>query len=236
MRPDHVTFFHTAIGLAAGAMVGFGSRGWLYVAFGLFELRMILDCYDGVLARAKKLSSARGRALDELGDAIAYMALVTGMAVRTFREGSAPLAIAIFFLMGSLGAMAAHGCDFYKRRLTALLRGEPNAVAAELARKKALVASGTSRWLDRFGVWFDGWQFRLFEPSVKQSEPAPSHVTMPKLVLAVSLLSWDNALAILHVGVLTAHVVVACAIAVGYGLVLGTTTILLARRVLGGRA
>jgi hypothetical protein len=119
--------------------------------------------------------------------------------------------------------------------LTALLRGEPDAVAAELARKKALVASGKSRWLDRFGVWFDGWQVRLFEPRVKKSEPSRDDPAMPKLVLLVSLLSWDNALALLHLGVLGSRILEACAIAVGYGLVLGTTTIVLSRRVLGGR-
>ncbi len=235
VRPDHVTFLHTAIGIAGGVLVAVAPRPWLIAAFVMFELRMILDCYDGVLARAKNMSSPRGRALDELGDGVAYMALVTGMAVRTFREGHVPLAIALFFVMGSLGAMSAHGCDYYKRRISAVLKGEPDAVAAELARKREIVASGKSRWLDRFGVWFDGWQIRLFEPSERRGEPDPTHPTMPKLVLAIALMSWDNALAILHVGVLADRVVTACAICVGWGFVLGTTTILLARRVLGGK-
>jgi phosphatidylglycerophosphate synthase len=235
LRPNHVTLIHTLVGVGASVLVAFGSGVELVVAFFLLELRMVLDCYDGVLARHKQLSSPRGRALDELGDGVAYLAFVSAMSIRAAREIDIPVALGLFVVMMVLGALSAHGCDFFKRRLTGLLRGEPDAVAAELARKKALVARGESRWLDRFGVWFDGWQVRLFEPSKKDAEPSASHPVMWKLVLAVSLLSWDNALALLHVGVLTSRIFEACAIAIGYGLVLGTTTILLSRRVLGGR-
>ena len=39
---------------------------WLVLAFFLCEVRMILDCFDGVLARARGTSSPFGRALDEI--------------------------------------------------------------------------------------------------------------------------------------------------------------------------
>ena len=54
--------------------------------------------------------------------------------------------------------------------------------------------------------------------------------------MAADLAAQDPFEALLHVGVLSSRILEACAIAVGYGLVLGTTTILVSRRVLGGRA
>src|SRR6188472_389351 len=52
LTPNHVTYVHIIAGLAASALVAFTEgRSWLLLAFVLCEARMILDCFDGVLAR-----------------------------------------------------------------------------------------------------------------------------------------------------------------------------------------
>lgn len=229
VTPDHVTVGHTVAGIAAAALVTSGAHPLL--AFALLELRMILDCYDGVLARAKGLSSPRGRALDELGDAIAYVALVAGIAVRVHRA-QPDYALGLAAALLAIGGFAAHAHDFYKRRLTSALRGAPDAVAAELEAKRALVAAGRADALTRFGVCFDAWQVRLFDarsaPERLRARAATRSVRA--LRVAVSLLAWDNALAILNVGVLFDRVLVASIAAIAFGAFMLLVTFVCAHR------
>jgi phosphatidylglycerophosphate synthase len=228
ITPNQVTLVHTLVGIAAAMLIALGRH--LLLAFVLLELRMILDCYDGVLARAKRLSSPRGRALDELGDAIAYEAIVLAIGWRVAHTASVPLGIALFVGLGVTGAICAHAYDFYKRRLTGILNGEPDPVARELAEKRAAIARGGAPWIVRFGAWFDGWQVRLFEPRAPLAVDARER--SGALVAIVSLLSWDNALAILHVGVATDRLAALSCAAIAWGVVLLALTLLFARRAL----
>ena len=64
LTPHHVTALHAALGVAAGFVIARGSpRAWILAGV-MYELRSILDCFDGVVARAKQLSSPMGRALE----------------------------------------------------------------------------------------------------------------------------------------------------------------------------
>ena len=80
ITPNQVTAAHTLIGITGAWFVSQGTSRGLLIAFFLLEIRMILDCLDGLLARAKKLSSPYGRSVDEFCDATAFIALAIGMA------------------------------------------------------------------------------------------------------------------------------------------------------------
>ncbi len=175
-----MTFTHLACGLAAAVLVARGVTGPL--PWVLLELRMVLDCLDGVLARARGTCSARGRAKDEMADAAGFLALLVAIAYRThaWLLGVALLAIA---------AVTAAGYAVLKRRLLGTNDLDP---------------ADPLLFVTRFG---DRTAGRLFRPA----PPTRAYVS------AVSLLSWDNALPLVHIGVLSGALVYGEAAALAYG-------------------
>jgi hypothetical protein len=244
LRPDHVTYIHTTIGVVGAGLVAYGSRAALVSAFALLEIRMILDCYDGVLARAKNLSSPRGRTLDELGDAVAYIALCAGMTVHLLRLGpwTSTLGMVLFgALVLATGAMSGHAYDFYKRRLGSALKEGRDAIAEELEQKHEIVRRGNAPWITRFGIWFDRWQVRLYEPRYVDGDAVGTVISrahtapVKRLVKLIGVLSWDNVLALLHIGLLAGLVLEVQLLALAYGFVMFTTALVMMRRALGSR-
>jgi phosphatidylglycerophosphate synthase len=245
LRPDHVTYVHTAIGALGAAVMAFATtRQAMVVAFLLLEIRMILDCYDGVLARAKKLSSPRGRTLDELGDAVGYIAICIGMNVHLHRANPGT-PTELFVLLGAVvlaaGAMSGHAYDFYKRRLGSALKDGRDAIAEELEQKEALVRAGSAKWITRFGIWFDRWQVRLYEPSYRGDDAVGTVIERSQstgvrfLVRLIGFLSWDNVLGMISLGVLLDRVLEVELVALAYGVIMFTTARVTIWRVLGGR-
>ena len=245
LRPDHITYLHTTLGVAGAAMIAWGGRPSLVAAFFLLEARMILDCYDGVLARAKKLSSPRGRTLDELGDAVAYAAICVGMNVHVYRthpDWPAELITAFGAILLLAGGMSGHAYDFYKRRLGSALKEGRDAIAEELEQKQELVRTGGAKWITRFGIWFDRWQVRLYEPRYKGGDAVGTVVSRANntgvrfLVKLIGFISSDNVLGMISIGVLLDRVVEVELIALAYLVVMFTLARVTIWRVLGGRA
>ena len=245
LRPDHVTYLHTAIGVAGAVIIACStSRAALAIAFVLLEARMILDCYDGVLARAKNLSSPRGRTLDELGDAVGYIAICIGMGFHVYRTRPGLMSPGATVLFGAIvlvtGAMSGHAYDFYKRRLGSALNHGRDAIAEELEQKHALVRRGGAPWITRFGIWFDRWQVRLYEPRYKGGDAVGTILSRADrpgvrfLVKLIGVISWDNVLGLISVGVLLDRVFEVELIALAYGFLMFTTARLTIWRALGG--
>ncbi|HSO32071.1 MAG TPA: CDP-alcohol phosphatidyltransferase family protein [Labilithrix sp.] len=244
LRPDHVTYLHTTIGLLGAALVAWGNRWALVAAFFLLEARMVLDCYDGVLARGKNLSSPRGRTIDELGDAVAYVAIVIGMSIHVHRaRPDLPLAAVVVLAMVVMiaGAMSGHAYDFYKRLLGTALKDGRDSIADELEEKEALVRKGGAAWITRFGIWFDRWQVRLYAPAVRNDDRAAAVIAasgtfgMKLLVRQVALLSWDNVLALMSVAILLDRVLEVELLSIAYFVVMFTTARVMIWRVIGKR-
>ncbi len=247
LRPDHITYLHTTIGVSGALIIALTtSRAMLGVAFLLLESRMILDCYDGVLARAKKLSSPRGRTLDELGDASAYIAICIAMGVHTYRTHPGLMTRAGTVGFGAMvlatGAMSGHAYDFYKRRLGSALKDGRDAIAEELDQKRALVRAGQATWITRFGIWFDCWQVRLYEPNYPEGDAvgavlSRAHQTRVRfLVKLVGFISWDNVLGLISAAVLFDCIVEVQVLALAYGFVMFTTARVTIWHALGGGA
>jgi len=245
LRPDHITYLHTATGILGAAVMAVSTtRTAMVVSFVLLEIRMILDCYDGVLARAKKLSSPRGRTLDELGDAVAYIAVCIGMNIHLHRAHP-DTPVQLFVLLGMVilaaGAMSGHAYDFYKRRIGSALKDGRDAIGEELDQKHELVRAGTARWITRFGIWFDRWQVRLYEPHYPGGDAvgtvvARSHTKGVRfLTRLIGFISWDNVLGMISLGILLDRVLEVELIGLAYGIVMFTTARVTIWRVLGRR-
>ena len=244
LRPDHITYLHTTIGVIGASFIAWGDRWAMVAAFVLLEVRMVLDCYDGVLARGKNLSSPRGRTVDELGDALAYIAICIGMTVHVARtQPSIPLSmtVALGVVVLMAGAMSGHAYDFYKRLLGTALKEGRDSIAEELEQKEALVRAGNAPWITRFGIWFDRWQIRLYAPAVKNDDRAAAVIAasgssgMKVLVRVIGLLSWDNVLALMSVAILFDRVLEIELLSLAYGAVMFTTARVMLWRVIGKR-
>ena len=236
LTPNHVTYTHILFGLAAAGLVAFTQgKGWLVLAFVLCEMRMILDCFDGVLARARGTSSPFGRALDEIADSIAFITLSIAMTHR-LHLGTRGVVTVCFML--AFGGLCANAWDFYKRKITSALRDGKDGVIEEIREKKALVESGKGTFLGYWGIYFDCFQVLLYEvrpargSAVAVIRARANDPQFRRFASLLSFLSFDNGLAILHVGVLTGLVLESQLFALGYAVFMWLSTMILARLVL----
>lgn len=141
VTPNHVTALHTLMAVLAGAIITTGTPRAFFVAGLLFEARAILDCFDGVLARAKNLASPTGRALDQLGDAIGFLSLMGGGFVCLSRAHGPVVAGVIVLATTLVAASCTSAWDFYRRSLSSLLRHGYDATEEEhLATLRACAA------------------------------------------------------------------------------------------------
>ncbi len=236
LTPNHVTYTHIAFGLAAAALVAFTQgKGWLVLAFVLCEVRMILDCFDGVLARARGTSSPFGRALDEIADSIAFITLSTAM---TYRLSLGTRGVVIVCSMLAFGGLCANAWDFYKRKITSALRESKDGVIDEIREKKALVESGKGTFLGYWGIYFDCFQVLLYEVRPKDGNSVgvirarANDPQFRRFASLLSFLSFDNGLGILHVGALTGLFLESQLFALCYAIFMWLSTMMLARLVL----
>ncbi len=163
--PNQITAFHASMGLAAGVLIARGSPRELVLAFFLAEGRMIVDCLDGVVARAKKLTTPYGRTIDEMGDAVGYIGMQIGTLVHVHRHW--PEESLVFMLAAGLlvpGWMAMT-YDYYKRTFTSFLKGTNDGPAEELVRRSAKRArDGGGGVVVRFALMFEWLQTTLLTP------------------------------------------------------------------------
>ncbi|HVH42123.1 MAG TPA: CDP-alcohol phosphatidyltransferase family protein [Labilithrix sp.] len=236
LTPNHVTYTHIAFGLAAAAIVAFTQgKAWLVLAFALCEVRMILDCFDGVLARARGTSSPFGRALDEIADTIAVITMVCAI---THRVQLGALGVLIACATLAFGGLCANAWDFYKRKLTSALRDGKDGALDEIRQKKALVESGKGTFLGYWGIYFDCFQVLLYEvrppggDAVAVIRARANDPQFRRFASLLSFLSFDNGVGILHVGVLTGLFLQSELFALGYAVFMWISTMILARLVL----
>jgi hypothetical protein len=241
LTPNHVTYAHIVVGLASSALVAFTQgRHWLLLAFFLCELRMILACFDGVLARARGSSSPFGRALDEIADTVNPILLLCAITHR-LQTGTTGVVLACVVLAS--GGLCANAWDFYTRKIVSALRDGKDGVLDELRHKKALLESGRGTFLGYWGVYFDAFQVLLYEVRPDDGDPVGwirSHANEPpfrRFASLLSFLSFDNSLCILHIGVLTGLFYPSIVCAAVYAVAIWMGTMGVARSVLrAGRA
>lgn len=85
--PNHVTAMALFFGLASGAAFSFGSKTALLWGALFLHISFILDNCDGELARLKNLVSEPGKIFDMTADVLVDLAIWTGLAIGTARQG-----------------------------------------------------------------------------------------------------------------------------------------------------
>lgn len=79
VTPNQVTLVQPLFAALAGYMVTFDDPRALVAGALVFELRSILDCVDGALARTKSMASPAGHAIDALADWLGVTFLYAGI-------------------------------------------------------------------------------------------------------------------------------------------------------------
>ena len=164
LTPNHVTIGHTLLGISAGVLISSGRPAMLVAAGAMYEIRSILDCFDGVLARARGTSSPYGRAMDQTGDFLGFAAFIAGSWVAFTRTLGFPAAMALTVTAAALCALCTFCWDFYKRRFTSILLEGRDEVDEEYVNVQ-LEARRTRGLAIRFSAWFANVQMWLLNPS-----------------------------------------------------------------------
>jgi phosphatidylglycerophosphate synthase len=151
ITPNQVSFVQPFLAAAAGYSVTFADHRHLVIGALLFELRAILDCVDGTLARAKKQVSPGGHAIDAVADWLATALLYAGIFWH-FRLHPPPdgpwsryLSVSGVLLLALLqGGLRSFAADHYKHKYTSIFELGVDGTVEELGRKVRALKPGAS--------------------------------------------------------------------------------------------
>ena len=155
ITPNAITIAHTGVGVFAAFMVF--NQHYVFAAF-LYELRTILDCLDGVLARLKNQSTAMGRTLDTIGDGIAFNSLMVAGALRMIQDFKSYnpflITLGVFFF----AFIAAHCGTVYqlmKRKLGSIMEKKLDTVEIEWREHYEKAKKIHPTVISKIGFWID---------------------------------------------------------------------------------
>lgn len=164
ITPNQISFTQPLFAAAAGYFVSLGHTSTDLLAVLFFELRSILDCCDGTVARAKKLSSPNGHAVDALCDWLGVVLLYAGIFVRfNLHPPTESLAMGGGTLVSWLGvngilclaifsgAARSFTSDYFRVKLTSVFeRGQDDTL--DTLRTKILALGPRSSFFDKAEV------------------------------------------------------------------------------------
>jgi len=259
VTPNQITVTHILVGLVASGFVFQGSRTSFVIAVFLYELRMVLDCLDGVVARAKKMTSMYGRQLDAVGDAVTYVTLSAALSFRLFVASHNYRDLALFFVLIPIGAVSAAAHEFYMARFGAALKNKKDQIFEELVAEERVRRERGSTIVTWVGWVKDWWSVSVLaapdraairkavrdtlegKPAVSPTAGQVDHILMHandaklhRALRAVGLTSGDNILFVLHLGLLTGMLRGFALGAIGFGFVSFAGCIFVCNRFLAG--
>ena len=166
VTPNQVSLVQPVFAAGAGYLLTFDSFNAHLGAVALFEIRSILDCVDGSLARAKKMSSPNGHAIDAMADWLGVVLLYAGIfhfvyhhPVPGVSQAMALGVVAIALIQGALRSMAA---DYFKNKYLGIYERARDEVP-EILRDKHLALGHSSSLFARIDAWIMRNGHRLFE-------------------------------------------------------------------------
>lgn len=166
ITPNQISFIQPVFAAIAGYLVTRGHFTTDLLAVLAFEIRSILDCCDGTVARAKKLSSPNGHAVDALCDWLGVVFLYIGIFVRfnlhppvdhSIHVGGASLAAwlgvnGVLILAILSGAARSFTSDYFRVKLTSVFESGRDDTLDTL-RTKILALGPRSSFFDRAEVF-----------------------------------------------------------------------------------
>jgi phosphatidylglycerophosphate synthase len=187
VTPNQVTLAQPFLAALAGYLIHFGDAMHLLLAALVFEVRSILDCVDGGLARAKNMASPWGHAIDGLADWLSTVLLYGGIFWHFHLHPPAPgpwsaylstsgiLLLAIF-----QAATRSFAADYYKTKYVSIFeRGRDETV--EALRAKVLALNPTSSFFAHAEVFIGrmghlAFEHEWFDPHRSESSTSEEHL------------------------------------------------------------
>lgn len=177
VTPNQVTLIQPLIAVVAAVCIASGDPRVLFLGAVIFELRSMLDCVDGTLARAKKVCSPGGHALDAFCDWLGVTLLYAGIFAHFLlhappagpwsQYASVAMVVGVALFQGAVRSFAA---DYFMRKYGSLLAEGRDATVEELreqvnalgpdspAMTRAEVFIGRMQHLSFQQEWFDPGQ------------------------------------------------------------------------------
>jgi phosphatidylglycerophosphate synthase len=145
VTPNEVSWIQPLFAAAAGGLVASDDRGRLLLGAALFEIRSVLDCVDGTLARATKHVTPGGHVVDGVADWLGTALLYAGIFVHFHLHPPPPGAWSRFLSVDAVlvlalaqGALRSFAADHYKRKYVSVFEhGQDEAVASLGQRARA---------------------------------------------------------------------------------------------------
>ncbi len=156
-----VTILHTFIGVL-GAYLIYEEKYVLAVL--CLELRAVMDCADGILARLTNRTSATGRALDAIGDGVAFNALMvagTLRLIKDFKTYPHPLIVIGVLLFAFVAVHSGVVYHLMRRKLVSIANREVDIVEVEWREHYVETKSAGAPFLAQFGFWIDSMTIKF---------------------------------------------------------------------------
>lgn len=174
VTPNQVTFLSASLGLIAAACWIEGSRVAMIWGGALLWLASIVDGADGILARAKNIHSAFGRALDGSADMVVGASTVAAAIYHITANGASTGLVVVALAATVATVLQLNLYDFYKElymRMTRVDRGGEGNTAAEAERLKAASDLRSSPWYTRASVSIYVNYLQVQESLIKTTNP-----------------------------------------------------------------
>ncbi len=145
LTPNQITLIAMLVGIAAGACWVVGTPAMMVVGGALLWTSSILDGADGIMARAKKLQSELGRALDGISDVVVAAATVFPALFHIWQKGHDPWMFVVAPIVVGTTWVQVYFYDFYKESYLTSLNPAWDGTTRALAVARQRVAEADDK-------------------------------------------------------------------------------------------
>ncbi|MFO0555122.1 MAG: CDP-alcohol phosphatidyltransferase family protein [Polyangiaceae bacterium] len=174
VTPNQVSLVQPLISAFAGYLITFDDWRYHMTAALVFEFRSILDCVDGSLARAKKIASPNGHAVDAIADWLGVVFLFIGIMHYVVHHPAAGYSSMLSFWIVGLalaqGALRSISHDFFKSKYIGIYERRRDEVTEQLLMKRRSWWGRVETFILRTQHLF--FQFQGFD--ARRSRPLPA--------------------------------------------------------------
>jgi phosphatidylglycerophosphate synthase len=173
MTPNQVTALAIALGLGAAAAWVHGTPAAMIWGGALLWSSAIMDGADGILARAKRMQSAFGRALDGVADWLVALASVAACLFHLYEKGERSLLLVAAPVV-LLTILQFNSYDFYKElyvHMTRLDKRREGHTVRELSELRRSETTRSAAWYLRVAMFFYADHTRAQEAIVRHTNP-----------------------------------------------------------------
>lgn len=153
VTPNQITLSQPFIAMVAAYLISHNDWRYLVAGAAVFEFRSMLDCVDGTLARAKKMSSPNGHALDAICDWFSVIILYIGVYMHFVLHPPPGGDWAAYMPMGTIialsllqGACRSGAADYFLRKFGSIFATGRDETVEDLRDKQRAVDENTSFW------------------------------------------------------------------------------------------